>query len=87
MRVENSDLGKPIFTLKLRKLLSRETGEVVGSHISGIKNDGNARLKIRIASNPLKETSLGVSQTLPLFLLLQPIMTTFVIFIEVFLCA
>lgn len=63
-RGENSDLGKRISILELRKLLSQETGEVVGSHIRGIKNDGNARLKIRIASNPLKETGLGVAQTL-----------------------
>lgn len=60
---------------------------MVGSHFSGIKNDGNARLKIGIASNPLKETGLGVAQTLTFSFLLQPRMTTFVVFIEVFLCA
>lgn len=72
MRGENSDLGKPMFTLELRKLLSRETGEVVGSHFSGIKSDGNARLKIGIASNPLKETGLGVAQTLFDFFFFTP---------------
>lgn len=56
-----------LHALELQKLLSRGTGGVVGSHISGIKNDRIARLKIGIASNPLKETGLGVAQTLPLF--------------------
>ena len=45
---------------------------MVGSHFSGIKSDGNARLKIGIASNPLKETGLGVAQTLFDFFFFTP---------------
>ena len=66
-RGKNSDFGRSIFTLELRKLSSRGTGKVLGSHISRTKNDGNTRLKIIIASSPLQETSLGVAQTLTFF--------------------